>query len=157
MSMSCYYSTVLLSTIGLAIAIYCTISYSPQFGSFLRESAAAPHSIRICNQMAAAANILCGEWVADNLPAGGDPGSPDEALIIITEDRITFPYGGGGFANGPYTLDADNSYTAHSGGESIKFSREGDALQVHFGGGEYNQHSAKGTGTLVIYHYACTQ
>ncbi|CAM9746259.1 unnamed protein product [Heterosigma akashiwo] len=106
-------------------------------------------------EAAADINTLCGQWVADDLPAasaGNDPGSPDEALIAIDDGQIFFNNGGGGFANGSYTLDADGSYTARSRDESIKFYREGDALHVLFSGGGYNEDSDGDTGILVIYH-----
>ena len=82
-------------------------------------------------------NSFVGRWTAIDLARGGDPGAPDEEIIEISETTITFVNGGGGFANGPYSLDGSGSYTATQGEESIKFEREGEQLKVTFAGGDY--------------------
>jgi len=57
---------------------------------------------------------MVGTWEAKDLQVGGDPGAPDESLITITNDNISFDNGGGGFANGPYALNGD-TYVAQEG------------------------------------------
>ena len=88
---------------------------------------------------------ILGNWEAVELDEGGDPGSPDESLIEISASEISFPNGGGGFANGRYKLDASGVFVAREGDQSITFRRAGELLSVTFAGSEY------GTGTEVRY------
>ena len=76
---------------------------------------------------------------------------PDEQLISITDYEITFPNGGGSFANGNYTASRDGSIIKKHGQEMIKFVRDGDELRVLYSGGEFAKYSRDGFGTTVVY------
>ena len=52
-------------------------------------------------------NLFVGHWFTDDLNQNEDPGAPEEQRIIITENEVSFPNGGGNFANGAYDIVND--------------------------------------------------
>merc|ERR1719384_814724 len=83
-------------------------------------------------------NPLKGLWWAVDIACGDNSiYFLDEEELEIQDSMIYFTLGGGEFANGPYSLESNGSYTAIQGEESIKFERVGEQLKVTFARGCY--------------------